>query len=355
MAMQVFVSRTTLRWVIVSICFVGWVAFGVGPQGTGFGKQVNAQEGTSDARSWAEKMFETREHDFRTVGRGTKCEFHFQLKNIYEQDVHIAGVRSSCGCTTPTITKDTLKTHETAAIVAKFNTSTFIGKKSATVTVVIDRPTYAEVRLSVSGFIRTDITFDPPEVAFEEIGAGETSEHEVIITHNGNPNWQITDVRSLCSDLQVRLSKPERSSNRVRYRMKVKVLPTMPEGDVRERLTLISNDRDFPTTEMSINGRVRPALSVSPSALSFGSIPTGETVTKRLVLRGESPFSVRQIICPDSRFQFELPQGSKKVHVMAVKFVGGTSPSRVGQEIRIVTDLADGKSVRCVLTGSVSE
>ena len=31
-------------------------------------------------------------------------EFAFEAQNLYEEDVHIADVRTSCGCTTPTIT-----------------------------------------------------------------------------------------------------------------------------------------------------------------------------------------------------------------------------------------------------------
>ncbi|WP_231742006.1 DUF1573 domain-containing protein [Stieleria varia] len=306
------------------------------------------------AKQWAEKMFENRSHDFRAVGRGTKCEYHFELTNLYEQDVHIAGVRSSCGCTTPTITKDTLKTHEKSSIVATFNTSTFVGQKSAVVTVIFDRPAYAEVQLTVSGFIRTDITFEPNEVTFGEIGIGQTAEQDVVITHRGSNDWRITDVRSLCSDLQVRLSSPEISPGIVRYRMKVNVLESMPEGDVRERLTLISNDRNFPTTEMSINGRVRPPLSISPAAMSFGTVQPGATVSKRVLLRGEKPFAVTQVICPDSRFQFDLPEGSKTFHVLNVRFAAGAEPARVGQEIRVVTDMNDGKSVTCVLTGTIA-
>ena len=104
-------------------------------------------------KNWAAEMFKTLDHDFRTVGRGTKSEFHFELQNKFQEDVHIAAVRTSCGCTTPSISKKTLKTLESGAIIAKFNTDTFIGPKAATVTVVFDRPYYAEVQLKVKGFI----------------------------------------------------------------------------------------------------------------------------------------------------------------------------------------------------------
>jgi hypothetical protein len=304
--------------------------------------------------SWAEKMFEERSHDFRAVGRGTKSEHLFEFKNLYEEEIHVAAVRSSCGCTTPTVTKDTLKTHETSAIVAKFNTSTFVGKKAATITVVFDRPYYAEVQLKVSGFIRTDITFDPPEVAFGEIASGDETTQEIEITHTGNSNWKITDVRSHCDHLKVQLGPPQRSPGMVRYRMRVNVLDSMPEGDVRERLTIVSNDRSFPTTEMSINGRVRPTLSVSPSAVSFGTANPGSTVEKRLLVRGESPFSITDIVCADPRFEFDTPAGEKKLHFVKLRFNAGDEEDRVGQKIRIETDLKGGKSVTCVVTGTVS-
>ena len=89
--------------------------------------------------------------------RGAKAEFEFVFKNEYEEDVHIASVRTSCGCTTPRITKQTLKSLESAAIVATYNTRSFYGAKSATITVVIDKPFAAEVQLTVSGYIRSDV------------------------------------------------------------------------------------------------------------------------------------------------------------------------------------------------------
>lgn len=299
-------------------------------------------------------MFKVTSHDFRAVGRGAKCEYHFEFTNLYQEEVHVSAVRSSCGCTTPTVTSDTLKTHQKSAVVAQFNTSTFIGQKAATVTVVFDRPSYAEVQLKVSGFIRTDITFDPPEVAFGEIASGTGTQQDIVITHTGNSNWQITDVRSHCDDLEVQLSAPQKLPGMVKYRMRVNVLESMPEGDVRERLTLISNDVNFPTTEMSINGRIRPSLSVSPSAVSFGTAEVGATVEKRLVIRGDAPFEIKDIVCPDPRFEFVTPSGSKKLHFVTLRFNAGDSADRVGQEIQINTDLEGGKSVKCIVTGVVS-
>jgi len=54
---------------------------------------------TALGQQWAYKMFQVREHNFGTVARDAKAEFEFPFKNIFVKDVHIAGVRVSCGCT----------------------------------------------------------------------------------------------------------------------------------------------------------------------------------------------------------------------------------------------------------------
>ena len=46
----------------------------------------------SAAQEWADKMFETRSHDFGTIARASKAEFAFELSNLYLDDVHIASV-----------------------------------------------------------------------------------------------------------------------------------------------------------------------------------------------------------------------------------------------------------------------
>jgi hypothetical protein len=308
---------------------------------------------TVSAENWAEKMFSETKHDFRVVGRGTKAEYKFEFRNLYEETVHVQGVRSSCGCTTPTVSDDTLETHETSSIVAKLNTSTFIGQKAATVTVVFDRPYYAEVQLQVSGFIRTDVTFDPPEVDFGQCKNGEVKEQDITITHRGNTNWRLTDVRSHCDDFAVKLETPIVQPNLVQYKMRVRMKETMSEGEIRERLTLVSNDTKFPTIEMSISGMVRPTISVSPAAVSLGTTESGQTVSKRLLVRGEEPFQIQEVVCSDDRFQFEIPEGKKKLHFLEMKFTGGDNPDRVAQRIQIVTDLPGDKSAECVATGTV--
>ena len=147
---------------------------------------------TAEAKEWARKMFQTTRHDFGTVARGAKAEFDFVFQNIYQEDIHVASVRSSCGCTSPSVTRQTLKTWQKSAIHAEFNTRSFLGEKSATITMVIDKPFPAEVQLTVRGYIRSDVVFTPGFVDFGAVESG-TASHRTI---DGNDVEARRDVRA---------------------------------------------------------------------------------------------------------------------------------------------------------------
>ncbi len=305
------------------------------------------------ADDWAKKMFSQTSHDFRTVGRGAKAEYHFHFTNPYKEDVRIASVRTSCGCTTPTITQNLVKSRESAAVIAKLNTDNHIGDKSAVLTVVFDRPFYSEVQLSVRGHIRTDVVFTPAEVNFGEILSGQAKQQEIVVTHTGSVNWEIRDVRSHCVDLSVSLQSAERSPGSVRYRLVVSNKGTLPEGDIRELLTLVTNDSRFPTIDMAVTGRVRPTLEVSPAALGLGTMKPGETVEKRLVIRAEQEFAIRDVSCDDPRFRFDLPTGQKKLHFIKVFFAADDQVGTISRTIKISTDYGAGQVTECSVNGTV--
>jgi hypothetical protein len=314
----------------------------------------SAQQVRPNGNNWAKLMFPVTDHDFRTVGRGAVTEYRFEFTNPYKEDIRVASVRTSCGCTTPSVTKNLVASRETAAVVAKFNTSTYVGDHAATVTVVFDKPYYNEVQLKVRGTIRTDVTFSPAEVNFGELQSGQIKRQEVVVTYTGGSNWEIKDVRSLCSDLTVALPPPERAPGLVRYRMVIGTKDSLPEGDLRERLTLITSDQRFPTIDMAVVGRVRPSLEVSPASVSLGQMTSGATIEKRLVVRAEEEFEVVGASSLDPRFSFELPEGKRKLHFVKVSFSADSNVGSLAGTVEIATDLGPkGKKAECLFSGTI--
>ncbi len=313
---------------------------------------VCASSGLS-AKEWAQKMFKVTKHDFGHVAHGSKTDFAFEITNCYQEDVHIADVTTSCGCTTPTISKNTLKTWEKGAIIATFNTRSYSGQRSATIKVIIDKPFYAEVQLTVAGYIHNDVDFEPGSVAFGDVDQGTAAQKELTVTYYGRSPWQIKDVRSANDHLEVELGDPIKQADRIIYKMSVRLKDDAPAGYLHDTLSLVTDDERLPTVPVSVEGRVIPPLTVSPSSLFVGVLEPGTTVTKQLVVRAKKPFKILAVKCSDEAFQFKTGSEAKTVHLVPVTFKAGDKPGEIEQSIEIETDLPIGGKTSCLARGTI--
>ncbi len=310
---------------------------------------------TASGQQWAEKMFAERSVDFGAVPRSAKVEHEFVITNLYKEDVHIAGVRTSCGCTAPRILKDTLKTHEKGVIVAAFNTRAFSGQHRARITVTIDRPQWAEVELNVTGYVRTDITLEPGQIDLGSVPAGKTADKKIRIEHRGRDDWQLTGVTAHSPYLVPTLKEISRSGGHQIYELEVQLTDGAAAGYLNDELILTTNDRrsQFPVI---VEGRIVAALSVSPTTLMLGTLSPGQEVNKQIVVKGVEPFSILDVRCDDDCFAFNIAaaQEKKKVHLVPVTFIAGEGLGKITRKIEIITDLRGQPTAELTAIGHIS-
>ncbi len=293
---------------------------------------------SAGAQEWALKMFNTTSHDFGTVAKGSKAIYRFQFKNVYEEDLRILSVSSSCGCTTPRISKRELKTFETAEIIADFNTRDFHGHKSATLTVMIECVSHAEVQLRVTGFIRTDVVTQPGAIDFGTVDHGSGVEQRLKVTYAGRDNWKILDVRTADPWYEVEMTEIARGNGRVAYDLLVRLTKDAPIGYVKDQLILVTNDTRAREIPIDMHGRVMSDITISPTKLFIGVVRPGQKVTKNLVVRSKTPFKILDVKCTDDCFHIEPSKESKRVHLIPVVFTAGNQAGRVAQRISLHTD-----------------
>src|SRR5215471_19106090 len=294
------------------------------------------------AQELAREMFTDSRHDFGTVARGSKTQFHFKFTNPYIEPAHISSVRSSCSCTSPEASKADIKTFESGEVVANFNTSAFTGNHQATLTVTFDKPYAAEVQLQVYGNIRTDVEMQPGVVELGSVDVGQVAEKKISVKHIGRNDWTISDVRSANTNFEVEVKERNRAGGIVVYDLLVRLKPGTPAGYLNDQLFLITNDSETPQIPVDVEGRVVADVTVSPSSLSLGALAPGQTVTKNIVVRNNShrSFKVLQIICDDS-FSCNVPAESREAQVIPITFTAGKEPGKIIKKIRIKTDLGE--------------
>ena len=283
-------------------------------------------------------MFNTMSHDFGTVAKGSKTEFRFQLKNVFEEDAHIVSVQSSCGCTKYQLTKSLLKTFETSEIVAEFNTRDYQGQRSATLTVKFDKPFTPDVQLRVTGFIRSDVVIQPGGVDFGAVDFGSVAEKKLLVTYAGRDDWRISDARSTEPYFEVELTEVSRGAGRIAYELLVRLTKDAPIGYIKDQLILVTNDPRSPELPVEMQGRVIPDITISPTKLFIGVVHPGQKVTKNLLIRGKKPFKIIDVKCPDKSFSIQPSKEAKSVHLLPVVFTAGDEPGRIAQKISLRTD-----------------
>lgn len=263
-------------------------------------------------------MFQTSTHDFGTVARAAKTEHRFYFENTLAQPIHVRSVRTSCGCTTPSVETEIVAPGGRGSILAKFNTGTHTGARSATLTVTFDKPTFNEVQLHVKGYIRSDVVFQPGEASFGSIMQGQEKSIEVAVDYAGKPTWQITKVSAGDSFINATAKEVSRQSGRVRYLLNIALSGDAPVGPLESELVVHTNDRNLSTIPLTLVANINAEISVSPKTLSLGDVVQGEGIKQMVILKGHKPFAIKSVHSDVFAIETELTDESKPLHALPI-------------------------------------
>ncbi len=195
----------------------------------------------------------------------------------------------------------------------------------------------------------------PGSVAFGEIEQGKAAERTVSVSYSGRSDWAIVDVRSANSSFEVELLDGERNFGRVTYKMLVRLKVDAPTGYLQDQLTIVTNDSYNGSLELPVEGRIVSPLTVSPASLFLGVLKPGETVEKKLFVKGTKPFKIVSIECEGDCFKFQTSDKATAAHMVPLTFTAGNAPGKISQKIEIKTDLGTGATTTCLASATITE
>jgi hypothetical protein len=315
-------------------------------------------------QNWASQMFREYKHDFGVVARGSKAEFRFQFENKYKEPVHVHSVTTSCKCTTPSATKDWINAREKAEIVCKFNTESFTGQRAADVTVRFDKPYWAEVKLRVSGTIRGDIFFEPGIIEFGQVAQAESSSKSVRISHQGNSNWRIADVKSTCPFIRVQLKELFRGQGVVNYEMIAELTDQAEPGYLQNELILYvthsqgsSRNPSNVRVPITFTANVTPAVEISPSVIKLGPLKPDDSTKMKVVVKSKAPFKITDVICNDDNFSATTSESAGgRLHLLELSYQAeDVAAGEIKTAIKILTNLKDKPEITVPIVVTIGE
>ena len=308
-----------------------------------------------DAQTWGESLFRVKNHDFGRVAIGADAVYRFEIENVYEEDIRILGVHSSCGCTIPSVSTRRLKSEEKGEIVARYNTNgQHTREKSATLTVdletTVDGQTIRDtVLLTVTGYIRPDVVLTPGIVEFGSVREGQPVARTIQLDYAGRSDWALTKIERSNPYVHAKAEEVKRSGGEVAYQITVTLKKDAPVGYVKDVLRFRTNEKNGQNTAseivLPIQGMVMAPIHAKPSPFMVGILSPGESVSKNIVVRSDTPFRIMDVTTTDKRFRFTFSEEESSIQLVSVLFSAKNSetdkPRTISDEIRIRTNLPD--------------
>ncbi len=293
----------------------------------------------SRADAWCDQLFDTVRHDFGYVARG-KCKKAFTITNKLTRRLHISSVTPSCTiCTAIKPEKEWLEPGESTVLEATIDTYHVQGFRAVAVDVVFDSPFRGHTRLNLSVNSRSDIVLNPGEVALGVVKRGSAASRTINIAYAGDLSWKIAGVACPNPAIETELVETRRAGIYVDYQLKVTLKADTPAGVIRDRITLEINDAYNKTIDVALHGMVQADVSLSPAALTLGSVPAGGATSKQVLVRGVRPFKIVSIESDKGPFQIQKPEEAKQLHILTVTLAPEHEPGDVAQHFTIATDM----------------
>ncbi len=304
---------------------------------------------SADSKPWAEKLFDETTHDFGTVPRGIQLKHRFTIKNIYKVPLTFTNVKVSCGCLKETHTK-TLQPNEVGYLDVVMDASRFSGQKSITISATVGPQYVSTATLHVTANARPDVVLNPGRVEFGIVQPGTTPTQTIDVEYSGSLDWKILEVvKNASAPFSVVVNELYREGGgrifrqpmKVGYRFIVTLKPNAAAGLIHEDLLLKTNDPASPVLTIPVEGRIQSSLVVAPQTINLNKIKVGETQIRKVVLRGQRPFSITSASGEVEGMKITLPKQIQSLQVVELHF-NPKKPGDIKSTIEIVTDLGKG-------------
>ncbi len=304
----------------------------------------NVLAGQSD---WVTDVFPQRAYDFGYVARGSQIRHTFPLVNKTTSEIRIADWRTKCGCTNVRVGARVIPPGTQTTIEATIDTTKFQGYKASGLTLVLNQPSYAEVDLNLTCFIRGDIVMNPGQIDFGVIRqATKLPSSSLSLTYaGGRSDWGIVKMNTQTARVKAKGEEQSRSADgQIHWNVTATLQSGVPNGYFKDEITLITNDTPPQTIPISIVANIQSAVTVTPSIINFGQVRAGQTVTKPNVIhvRSTSPFSVTKLTANRPELEpNEANTGAVADHALNLTLKAPETAGPFHATIKIESDLRD--------------
>ena len=233
---------------------------------------------------------ENDKHDFGMIDEGLQAVHEFEFTNTGNAPLILSDVRASCGCTTPSWTKEPIAPGAKGSIKASYNSEGRPGSFVKTITItsnateaskvlyikgIVDpkkeKPTFTADQLKSS----PKASLDKASHSFGKLEKGQKASAKFIIKNSGKSPLTLTSVQAACNCITHKLDKEAVAAGKSAV-LEITYGP-MYDGKNSDIVTIITNDLNKTRQSLTLNADVVETLSnKSPIAEDKSAVPFGK-------------------------------------------------------------------------------
>jgi hypothetical protein len=228
-------------------------------------------------------------YDFGTVLEGQHVVHSFAIRNVGTKDLILSGVKTSCGCTVAAPSLNRVPPGGESQVAVTFDTHFQKGHRERTITVYTNDPANPNAEMTLQGEVKVEVEADPADVMFDKVHYGTEASREVTISDlSQNPKgFSVGPVTN--TNPNIKVAPEPRKDGKPGAILKVTLLKSMPIGPFDDSINVVSNRKPI---DVHVSGIVTGDLTLSPMQVSFGIVPSKQSVIRILRLTNDSPRAV---------------------------------------------------------------
>jgi hypothetical protein len=271
----------------------------------------------------------------------------FVLQNGGTQPVHIANVRTSCGCTTAALKTNTIDPGQSADLAVILTLQGRKGPQRKTIYVESSDPTVGNLRLEVAGQVTTPIAVQPEGLHFGSLARDGDVARDVLLVARTNVTFHVKVVRPSSSGFAAEATTQEEGKA---YRITIRSLGPRIGGTSHTLVQVETDLAAMPVVSIPVTAFTVSDIVAAPATLMLVQGATNESRTYSVNLSSPAgkPFKVVKVEPPRPDVACTVVPTTPDRYRIDVRVTGWLGDLN-GTSLRIETDLESMKDVKVPL------
>lgn len=214
--------------------------------------------------------------DFGRISSGESVKHDFIFTNAGDAKLVLTAVQPSCGCTAAGEWSREVEPGQTGRIPIQFNSASFNGAVSKSITVVCNDPAQSHAYLQFKGTVWKPIDLNPPFAILNLTPELTRAFTTINVTNNMDQPVDVWDakVSNPAFSIELRTNTPGKS-----YSFIVGVSGLLKPGSIQGSVTAKTSATNAPVITATTWANVQPQISLIPQTINLPQAPLANRTT----------------------------------------------------------------------------